>query len=77
MSKTILPNNKLTVIIRDDTPLLFAGDTPGYRSVQIELTDEQVKQIQLKHTGNNYGQPLYEQISHCFIEPLVEERAND
>ena len=31
----------LTVIFRDDSPMIFAGDTPKYRTVVIDLTEDQ------------------------------------
>jgi len=46
----IFPSNKLTVIIRDDSPMVNCGDSPAYRSVQIELTEEQVKRLGLLQT---------------------------
>lgn len=60
----------LTVIVRDTTPL-FMEEPIRHRSVQVELTDEQVKKIGLKHLGKNCGHDIYEEISTCFIE---EER---
>lgn len=63
------PNNKLTVIIRDDSPMIFCGDSPTYRSVQIELTEDQVNSITLKYTSSSGKDDFYEEISKCFIEP--------
>lgn len=51
----------LTVIIRNDTPMLIYGDQPSFRSVQIELTKDQIEQMQLTDM---------ESISQCFIEPV-------
>jgi hypothetical protein len=59
---------KLTVIIRNDGPLVFCGDSPSYRSVQIELTAEQIAQIRLKHIGVNCGRDVTESYSKCFLE---------
>ena len=58
--KPISPGNILTVIIRDDSPMFHANDSPTYRSVRIELTAEQRARIQLRHES--------EHISQCFIE---------
>lgn len=66
---------KLTVIIRNDGPMIFCGDSPSYRSVQIELTPEQCKAITCKKVGTNCGKDIYEDISKVFIEP--EEPSND
>lgn len=59
---------KLTVIIRNDGPLVFCDDSPSYRSVQIDLTDEQMAQIQLKNVGVNCGRDVTESYSKCFLE---------
>jgi hypothetical protein len=67
--KYILPNPNLTVIIRNDSPMIHCGDSPTYRSVRIVLTDEQVKQLKLKYTDSTFGQDNYEVISKCFMEP--------
>lgn len=55
----------LTVILRDDSPMIFCGDSPSYRSVQVELTDEQWAKIKPRDEN--------ESISTCFIEPRMEE----
>jgi len=63
------PSNKLTVIIRDDSPLIFTDSPPAFRSVQIELTEEQVIALMLKHTGTSGATQYFETIAQCFIEP--------
>lgn len=35
----------LTVIFRDDAPMLYAGDTPKYRTVVINLMEDQVAKL--------------------------------
>lgn len=60
----------LTVLIRDDTPMIHCNDTPAYRSVRIELTDEQREQIALRATGSTSGNPIYEAISKCWLEEV-------
>lgn len=72
MTPPIFPRNLLTVIIRNDGPMIHCGDSPSYRSVQIELTDEQVRKLELRCTGSTAGSPEYEEISKCFIETSVE-----
>jgi hypothetical protein len=52
---------KLTVTIRDDSPMLHCGDSPAYRSVQIEFTPEQIAKIKLRHKEEDF--------SRCWIEP--------
>ena len=63
---------KLTIIIRDDSPMVFCGDSPSYRSVVVELTKEQVERIELKKVGTSGRTEYYEQISKCFIEEVKQ-----
>jgi hypothetical protein len=37
--KTRLPGAVLTVIIRDDSPMIHCGDSPSYRTVSITATN--------------------------------------
>lgn len=69
------PSNKLTVVIRDDGPMINCGDTPTYRSVQITLTDEQVNALALRATYASGKTRHHEEISRCFIEPEVTPNA--
>lgn len=69
MKSEILPNNQLTVIIRDDSPLIFCDDFPVYRSVTINLTDDQIQKLKLRWIGERNRENFYETISECFIEP--------
>ena len=59
---------KLTVIIRNDAPMIFCGDSPSYRTVTFDLTEEQNKQIFLAHVGTNAGREVKEEISQCILE---------
>ena len=59
---------KLTVIFRNDMPMIYAGDCPVYRSVQINLTSEQIEKIKCRTVGMSHGNDVYEEISKCFIE---------
>lgn len=63
-----IPGNRLTVIIRDDSPMMFCNDSPTYRSVSITLTDEQLKRLSLRYVGQSGADHYYESISKCFIE---------
>ena len=64
-SSNIYPKERfLTVIIRDDSPLINCGDTPTYRSVTVELTLDQRDKIRVRSRS---GQPD-EYISQCFLE---------
>ena len=58
----------LTVIFRNDAPMILAGDTPSYRSIQIELTPDQVIKLHRKEVGSDRGNTLYEDYSKCFLE---------
>jgi hypothetical protein len=59
---------KLTVIIRNDGPMFYANDCPSYRTVVIELTEEQNSQIVCREVGND----LHESISQAIIEEETE-----
>ena len=63
-----LPNRIITVIIRDDSPMIYAGDCPSFRVVEIELTDEQLATLELRKTHTVSGKGCYERISRCIIE---------
>lgn len=65
----LLPGRILTVVIRNDGPLIFCDDSPSYRSVHIELTDEQRAALALKWVGLDRGIDFHETISRAFIEP--------
>ncbi len=69
MKEQKTPGRILTVVIRDDSPMIHCGDSPAYRSVQIELTDEQLARIGLRWTYSSGSNDYYEEISRCFIEP--------
>ena len=74
MKPPIYPNNVLTVIIRDDAPMIHCGDSPTYRSVSIQLTNEQIAMIALRNTHHCNGKDHFEEISKCFIEPYISLR---
>ena len=64
-----IPGNQVTVVIRDDGPLIHCGDSPSYRTVRIELTPEQVHALELKHTHSHNGKDFFEEISRIILEP--------
>ena len=72
-NKVKIPGSRLTVVIRDDTPLIFCGDSPSYRSVTVELTQEQRAQIALRYRGASGATEIFEEISKCFIEPEEQQ----
>lgn len=65
-----LPGTLLTVVIRDDGPMIFCGDSPTYRSVQLALTTEQLEQLRLRLIGRSGKACHYESVSKAFIEPI-------
>ena len=67
--KRKIPTGELTVITRDDSPMISCGDSPSYRTVKIQLTPEQRKELELKHTCSVNGDDYYENISCCILEP--------
>ena len=76
VDKPAVPSNPLfgsgmvlTVILRDDSPMIHCGDSPAYRSVRVDLTPEQVAAIAPRKTGSTGRQEEYESISKAFIEP--------
>ncbi len=58
----------MTVIIRDDAPMIHCGDTPSYRRVTLKLTDEQQERIKVGATSSQGGRDIYEAISKVFLE---------
>ena len=50
----------VTVVIRDDTTLIHCGDSPRYRTVKIELTNEQIALLRLREN---------EEVSKMILEP--------
>jgi hypothetical protein len=59
---------KLTVIIRNDGPMFNFGDSPTYRTVVIDLNNDQIDKIKLEHAYGNGDDKYYEQISQCILE---------
>ena len=66
--KTKIPANRLTIIFRDDAPLIHCGDSPSYRRVTIDLTEEQRNQIKVNATCTSMGKDIFESVSKCFFE---------
>ena len=62
-----MPPDTMTVIIRNDAPLVHAGDSPSYRSVRIRLTHEQRTALMLGGCWNA-GNVLWEQVSMIILE---------
>ena len=62
------PPKTLRVVIRDDGPMVFCGDSPTFRSVAIQLTDEQRRQVELRCVGRNCDNDIYESVSRVFFD---------
>lgn len=54
----------LTVIIRDDAPLIHCNSTPTYRRVTFALTEEQVEKLRLRHKDESLSLAFIEEASH-------------
>jgi hypothetical protein len=67
----ILPGRTLRIVIRNNAPVVFYEDCPSYRSVSIELTDEQLSLLRLERTHTLAGTAYHEEISRCFLEPAT------
>lgn len=67
-----LPPDTMTVIIRDDAPIVFSGDSPSYRSVRIKLTQEQRKALILSGSYD-CGNIIWEDISRVIIEEIKDQ----
>lgn len=65
-----IPGTHLTVVIRDDSPVIHCGDCPTYRSVRLRLTAEQLALLHLRWVGISGGSDYFESISKVFIEPI-------
>jgi len=63
------PGRILTIVIRDDSPMIFCDDSPTYRSVRIPLTDEQMETLALRWVGRSGVTDYHETISKVFLEP--------
>ncbi len=60
---------KLTVTIRDDTPMRLFGDPPKYRTVTIRLDDVAIlKALTLKHLGKFMGENVWEEVADYVLE---------
>lgn len=67
----------MTVVIRDDVPMIHCGDSPSYRTVRINLTDEQRQAMALHWTGSQGGTDIWEVISKAIVETEPVTSMND
>lgn len=70
--KRKFPERKVTVIIRDDSPIWHAGDSPTYRTVVFYLTAEQHALLGLRCVDPS-GVGFYETISQTIIEMKIND----
>ena len=63
------PPRRLTVIIRDASPLRHMQEPVRLRSVTIGLTGAQSAALTLRYTDHDCGADFWEEISHAFFEP--------
>ena len=73
MTKKIYPCRTLTVIIRNDSPWVNCNSAPTYRSVHVELTQEQIDKLALNWAWSCGDTRHYEEVAQCFIEPVVSK----
>ena len=66
---------KLTVVMRDDSPMIHCGDCPSYRTVVLDLTPLQQVALTPRKTGSSGGVDMYESVSRCILEGVPEYRA--
>lgn len=58
----------LTVVLMDDAITRAIGEPPRHRTVHVRLTDGQMEALALQWVGTDCGNPIYEQVSMCFLE---------
>lgn len=51
----------LTVIFRDDAPMIYAGDTPKYRTVVIDLTEDQISKLNLRNKEEHISMAILQE----------------
>ena len=59
---------KLTVVFRNDGPMVHCGDCPSYRTATIQLTDEQIDELKCRFSYSTGENEFYEEISRAIIE---------
>lgn len=61
---------KLTVVFRNEMPMIVANDPPTHRTVVLQLTDEQVAKLAPRPSG--YAD-LYESIAYYILEDVPND----
>jgi hypothetical protein len=65
-------SKKLTVIFANDLEFRMLQEPVKHRSVQIELTAEQIEQVKPKRIGSVNNAEQFESISMCFLEEQTQ-----
>lgn len=60
---------RLTVVIRDESPLIHIGEPVRFRTAVIELTESQRAALSLRQVSTIKGMPIHEEISYVIAEP--------
>lgn len=63
-----IPKVKLTVVIRDDSAFIHQQEPIVHRTVHVDLTQDQLKQLTLYEVGKVGKTPIFESISQSFLE---------
>jgi len=53
----------ITVIFRDDSPMIYAGDTPKYRTVVINLTENQIAKLNTRNKEEHVSMAILQEVS--------------
>ena len=53
----------LTVIIRDDSPMVYCNDSPSFRTVRLSLTSEQQEAIMFRNGHESISMAIIEEAS--------------
>lgn len=69
------PGTRLTVVLRNDAPLIHCSDSPSYRTVVIHLSQEQEAAIMLQYTGHQGRMVHHESVSQLILEPERQDSA--
>lgn len=65
-----IPNVKLTVIIKDESPFICQQEPILHRTVHVNLTEGQLKELALYEVGKVGKTPIFESISQAFLEDV-------
>jgi len=69
--KTRHPYTRLTLIVCDDSPFVYMEEPCQYRTITLELTEEQRRQIAMRKTGTLGSAEMFEYVSRSILEGPV------